>query len=186
MPVKRLTPHRHLQLIERIFHHIIRIQLIDPPHNHIHIRLLRLGEQQELRPGHRLEARQAEERRLEHFDAGERGARDRRRGGGDEGGRCERARDGVHAVEGPREDEVVVDGELVQPVVEVALVDETASFVDDDEGVDDPGGGRSEEGHAGWVWARTCLLRARRSGRGNAERLASLFLGLYRAWIHLC
>ena len=44
----------------------------------------------------------------------------------------------MHAVEGPGEDEVVVDGELVQAVVEVALVDEAAGFVDDDERVYDP------------------------------------------------
>jgi len=139
VPVKCLTPYRHLQLIKRILHHIVRVQFVDLPYNHIHIRLLRLREQQELRPRHRLEAGQAEERRLEHFDAGERGARDRRRGRRDQGGRGERPRDGVHAVEGPGEDEVVIDGELVQAIVEVALVDKPAGFVDDDEGVNDHG-----------------------------------------------
>lgn len=43
-------------------------------------------------------------------------------------------------MESSREDEVVVDGEFVETVVEVALVDKAAGFVDDDEGVDDPGG----------------------------------------------
>lgn len=42
-------------------------------------------------------------------------------------------------VESSCEDEVVVDGESVEAIVEVALVDEAPGFVDDDEGVDDPG-----------------------------------------------
>lgn len=42
-------------------------------------------------------------------------------------------------MESPREDEIVVYGEFVEAIVEVALVDEAAGFVDDDEGVDDPG-----------------------------------------------
>ena len=37
-----------------------------------------------------------------------------------------------------REDKIVVYGELVQALMEVALVDETAGFVDDNEAVDDP------------------------------------------------
>ena len=43
-------------------------------------------------------------------------------------------------VEGAGKDEVVVYGEFVEAFVEVALVDEAAGFVDDDQGVDDPGG----------------------------------------------
>ena len=146
MPIKRLAPHRHLQLIERVLHHIVRVQLINAPHDDLHVRLLRLREEQELGARHRLEAGQAEERRLQHLDARERGARQRRRGGRDQRRGRERARDGVHAVEGPRQHEVVVDRELVQPVVEVALVDEPARAVDDDQGVDDPRGGGLEEG----------------------------------------
>lgn len=138
MPIKSLTPHRHLQLIERILHYIVRIHFINPAHYHIHIRLLRLREQQELRAGRRLEARQAEQRRLEDFNAGKRGARDRRRCGRSDSGGRQRARDGMHAVESAGEDEVVVDGEFVEAVVEVPLVDEPAGFVDDYEGVDDP------------------------------------------------
>lgn len=60
LPIKCFTPDRHLQLIEWILHHIICIQLIDPPSNHIHVRLLRLREQQKLEAGKRLEAGQAE------------------------------------------------------------------------------------------------------------------------------
>lgn len=43
-------------------------------------------------------------------------------------------------MESSREDEVVVYREFVEAVVEVALVDEAAGFVDDDEGIDDPAG----------------------------------------------
>ena len=50
MPIKRLTPNRHFHLIERILHHIVRIQLIYPPQYPIDIRLLRFREDQELRP----------------------------------------------------------------------------------------------------------------------------------------
>ena len=35
-------------------------------------------------------------------------------------------------------DEVVVRGEFIKDCGEVALVDQTAGFVDDDEGVEDP------------------------------------------------
>ena len=41
-------------------------------------------------------------------------------------------------MEGTCEDEVVVCGEFVEGCGKVALVDETAGFVDDYEGVDDP------------------------------------------------
>ena len=96
MPLKSLTPHRHLRLIKRILHHVVRIQLVDPPHDNLHIGLARFREQQELRARERLEARQAEEGSFEDFDA-------RALLGGDvEGGRGERFGDGVNAVEGAR------------------------------------------------------------------------------------
>lgn len=38
-----------------------------------------------------------------------------------------------------RQDEIVICRELLQSGLELALVDEAAGFVDDDEGVDDPG-----------------------------------------------
>jgi len=46
----------------------------------------------------------------------------------------------VHAVEGAGEDEQVVGTELVEAGVEIAVVDQAAGFVDDEEGEDDPGG----------------------------------------------
>ena len=49
------------------------------------------------------------------------------------------AADGVDAVEGAGEDEVIVAVELLQARGEGAVVDEAAGFVDDEEGEDDPG-----------------------------------------------
>ncbi len=70
MPIPSLTPDRHLDLIERILHHIVRIQLIHLPNNHIHIRLMRFRKQEKLRAGQGLEACQAEGLRFEDLDAG--------------------------------------------------------------------------------------------------------------------
>ena len=134
-PLELLTPYRHLQLIKRVLHHIIRIQLIHLPHNRIHIRLARFREQQKLRAREGLEAIQPEGRGFEDFDTCA------LVGGDGEGGGGERFGDGVDAVEGAGEDEQVVDGDGVEVGGEGAVVDEAAGFVDDDEGVDDPGGG---------------------------------------------
>ena len=49
--------------------------------------------------------------------------------------------DGVDAVEGSGEDEIVVAVELLQAGCERSVVDEAAGFVDDEEGEDDPGEG---------------------------------------------
>ena len=82
MPLKCLTPYRHLRLIKRILHHVIGIQLVDAPHNDLDVRLLRLRKQEEFRAREGLEAGQAEEGALEDFEAGEGGARE---GGGGRG-----------------------------------------------------------------------------------------------------
>ena len=42
-------------------------------------------------------------------------------------------------VKRPRQDEIVICREFLKPGLELALVDEAAGFVDDDEGVDNPG-----------------------------------------------
>jgi hypothetical protein len=55
MSIKRLTPDRHLQLIKRILHHIVRIYLVDLLHDRINIRHERIREQEELGPRQRLE-----------------------------------------------------------------------------------------------------------------------------------
>lgn len=41
----------------------------------------------------------------------------------------------------PGQDQVVIYGEFVEGGIEVALEDEAAGFIDDNEGVDDPDGG---------------------------------------------
>lgn len=69
MPIKSLTPHRHLQLIKRILHHIIRIQLVDPIHDSLHITGHGIRKEQELRPRQRLETCQSEPVRLEVFQS---------------------------------------------------------------------------------------------------------------------
>ncbi|MCJ1240400.1 hypothetical protein MMC14_008402 [Varicellaria rhodocarpa] len=82
MPIEALAPDRHLDLIEGVLHHVIGVQLVDPPHDDLDVRLLRLGEQEELGPRERLEAGQAEEGRLEDFETREGGgARDAACGG---------------------------------------------------------------------------------------------------------
>ena len=133
-PIKRLAPNRHFCLIKRILHHIIRIQFINLPHNHLHIRLLRFRKQQEFRPRERLKAGQSKSGGFEDLDAGA------VLGGYAEGGGRERFGDGMHAVESAGQDEQVVDGDFVERGAEVAVVDQAAGFVDYYEGVDDPVG----------------------------------------------
>jgi len=41
-------------------------------------------------------------------------------------------------MKGTGEDEVVVDGQLVQPFCEITLVDQTTGFIYYDQGVNDP------------------------------------------------
>jgi len=53
-------------------------------------------------------------------------------------GWTEIARDGVDTVKGTGENEQVVAGELVQACVEFAVEDETARFIYNEEGVDNP------------------------------------------------
>ena len=136
--IKLLHPHRHLHRIEGILHNKIPINLITPPYHDIRIGLLGAAEQQELDAGGGLEAGQAEVAALQRLDAG--GGRFAVAG---EVGRQRRgvdgAADGVDAVEGAGEDEVIVAVELLQARGEGAVVDEAAGFVDDEEGEDDPG-----------------------------------------------
>ncbi len=70
LPIKRLTADRHLCLIKRILHDVIRVELVYLPQRRVYIRLLRFREKQELRPRERGEALEAEVVGLEHFDAG--------------------------------------------------------------------------------------------------------------------
>lgn len=61
MSVKRLTPNRHLHLIEWVLGYIIRVQLVHLPDDQIYVRLLRFREQQEFGAANGLETRQAKQ-----------------------------------------------------------------------------------------------------------------------------
>lgn len=67
MPVECFTSHRHLQLVERVLHHIVRIQLVDLVHDGVHIAGHGVGEEQEFCARQCLEAGQAEPVRLEEL-----------------------------------------------------------------------------------------------------------------------
>lgn len=84
MPIKRLAPDGHLQLVKRVLHHIIGVELVNLPHDQIHVRLMRFREEQELGAAEGLEAGESEEGRLEHFQPRA------LQGGGSERGRRER------------------------------------------------------------------------------------------------
>lgn len=124
-PLKLLHPNRHLDAIKRVLHNIIPIQLIAPPNHDIRIRLLRTREQQKLDSCGCLETRHPEVARLQALDAcSRRFAIPRERL--ERWGRVHGARDGVDAVEGAGQDEVVVGVELLEAWGEGAVVDETA------------------------------------------------------------
>lgn len=72
MPIESLTSHRHLKLIERILHNIIRIQLINLIHNRFHTPRNRIREKQELGPRQGLETSQSKLVRLELFETRDR------------------------------------------------------------------------------------------------------------------
>lgn len=69
MPVECLTPHRHLQLVEGVLHHVVCIQLVDLVHDGVHVAGHGVGEEQELCASQCLEAGQAEPVRLEGLQA---------------------------------------------------------------------------------------------------------------------
>lgn len=67
MSIKRFTSHRHFQLVERVFHHVVRIQVVNLVDDGFHIAGHGVREKQEFSAGQRLEARQSELVRLEIF-----------------------------------------------------------------------------------------------------------------------
>ena len=150
MPVKSLTFDRHINLVKGVFHDIVRVQLIDPANGNIHVGLKWLGKEQKLRPRQRLEALQSEVLALEHFNAGGWDARSWYRGKPSSDGMYtgsertnsasfqEESMASTIPMKGSCEDQVVVDGEFIKTSVEVALVDEPTSSIDDDECEDDP------------------------------------------------
>lgn len=104
LSVKHLTPDGHLELVKRVLHDIVGVQLVDASDGDVDVGLRRVGEEQELGARHGVEALQPEILGLEHLEPRRRlGAREdpgRRRGVGGRGGepRCGgRILDGVQA-----------------------------------------------------------------------------------------
>lgn len=56
MPIKSLTPNRHLQLIKWVLHNIIRVNLIDLLQHDIDVRRDGIRKEKKLDAGDRLEA----------------------------------------------------------------------------------------------------------------------------------
>lgn len=119
MPVKCFTSYRHLQLVEGVLHHVVRIQLVDLVHDCLHVAGHGIREEQELGACQCLETGQAEPVRLEVLQpcswdarvgiAVARGCRCVGAGGGGGGGGgrrgerefgCDRASDGMDTVGG--------------------------------------------------------------------------------------
>lgn len=69
MSVKGFTSHRHFQLVEGVFHHIVRVQLVDLVDDGFHIAGHGVRKEQEFSAGQRLKTRQSEFVRLEIFQA---------------------------------------------------------------------------------------------------------------------
>lgn len=69
MPIKRLTAHGHLQLVERVLHHVVSVQLVNLVHDGVHIASHWVREEQELGSRQGLEASQTELLSLEMFQA---------------------------------------------------------------------------------------------------------------------
>jgi hypothetical protein len=146
--VKLMTPDWHLHRVEGILHDEIGVQLVDLAYDDLDVGLRGLRQHQELCARGRLEAVEPKVRGLEHLDAGRPHGEAPRHGvGGVQRGGRQRARDGVHAVKCAGEDEQVVAAELRQAAVELAVVDQPAGLVDDEERVDDP------------VWSAVVLMR---------------------------
>lgn len=69
MPIECFASHRHFSLVERVLHDEVRIELIDLPHDCVHVTSQGIREQQEFRPRQGLEASQTELVRLEVVQA---------------------------------------------------------------------------------------------------------------------
>jgi hypothetical protein len=135
--VKLVDADGHLETVEGVGHDVVGIDVVASASYLIRVGLLGTGEEQELCAGGSLETSQTEMRRLERLDA--RGlvctiARRCRRGC--DGGQG--ARDGMDAVKGAGQDEIVVGIELLEARRKVAVVDESTSLVDDQQSEDDP------------------------------------------------
>ncbi|KAJ5462180.1 hypothetical protein N7530_010385 [Penicillium desertorum] len=71
MPIECLASHRHLNLVEWILHHIVRIELVDLLYDCVHAASQGIRKQQELRPGESLKASHSKLVGLEVIQAGD-------------------------------------------------------------------------------------------------------------------
>lgn len=98
--------------------HVVDVQLVDSLQRHVQVGRAQRRRDEELDARGRLQTLQAEGARLEAVDAAR--ARGRRQ-----------RRDGVHAVEGGAQAQVVVRAQLGRRGAQVLLVDEAPGLVDD-------------------------------------------------------
>jgi hypothetical protein len=135
--VKLVDADGHLETVEGVGHDVVGIDVVASASDLIRVGLLGAGEEQELCAGGSLETGQTEMRRLERLDAGGLvctiAGRCRR---GCDG--AQRARDGMDAVKGTGQNEIVVGIELLKARRKVAVVDESTGLVDDEQSEDDP------------------------------------------------
>ena len=67
MSIKSLALDRHVDLVKGILHDVVGVELVHPTDDDVDVGLVRLGEEQELGAGQRLETLQPEMLRLEHL-----------------------------------------------------------------------------------------------------------------------
>lgn len=120
--VKFVHSDGHLKAVEGIAHDKLGIYLITSSRNSLGVRLLGAREEQELDAGGSLKAGQAEMRRLERLNSGS-GCRTLAWRGRWRRHRVKRAGDGVDAVEGSGEDQVIVAVQLLEARRKAAIVD---------------------------------------------------------------
>lgn len=70
MPIEGFTSHRHFQLIEGIFHHVVGVELVHFAHDDVNVGHQRIREQEKLGAGEGLEAGEAETVGFEDLDTG--------------------------------------------------------------------------------------------------------------------
>jgi hypothetical protein len=68
-PIPALDPHRHLELVERVLHDVIRVALIHALHDGVDVRHERVGYEQEFASRVGLETAEPEEGGFERFNA---------------------------------------------------------------------------------------------------------------------
>jgi hypothetical protein len=68
LPVEHVAPDGHLELVERVLHDVVGVQLVDASDGDVDVGLRRVGEEQELGARHGVEALQPKVLGLEHLE----------------------------------------------------------------------------------------------------------------------